>query len=106
MSRAKRRPHRVSRRARYRYCFRPDCSPVPQIDADAEIDTPLGTYVGVARGRFALHLDGVKGHIGQARKLAEQAVVCRVDDAAAVVPDLGIRNLSPRRLQDSERAFR
>ena len=78
---------------------------VAEIDADAEIYAPLGWHAGVARGHLALHLDRASNRIDHARKLAEQTVARRVDNAAAMLLDLGVGYLSPQRLQRSERAF-
>ena len=74
---------------------------VAEIDADAEIDAPLGWHAGVAGGHLALHVDRATNRIDHARKLAKQTVARCVDDAAAVLPDLGVGNLSPQRLQRS-----
>jgi len=57
------------------------------------------------RGHLALHLDRATNRIDHARKLAKQTVARRVDDAAAVPLDLAVGNLTPQRLQRSERAF-
>src|SRR6516165_2131985 len=78
---------------------------VAEIDTDAEIDAPLGFHAGIARGHLALHLDRAANRIDHARKLAEQTVARCVDDAAAVLLDLGVDNLTPQRLQRGERAF-
>src|ERR1700757_4854150 len=63
---------------------------VAEIDADAEIDAPLGWHIGVARGHLALDLDRATNRIDHARELAEQTVARRVDYAAAVLLDLGV----------------
>src|SRR6516164_10245562 len=78
---------------------------VAEIDADPEIDAPFGAHAGIACGHLALHLDRATNRIDHARKLAEQTVARRVDDAAAVLPDLRVDNLPPQRLQRSERTF-
>src|SRR5215471_10794621 len=78
---------------------------VAEIDPDAEIDAPFGLHAGIACGHLALHLDRATNRIDHAHKLAKQTVARCVDDAAAVLPDLGVGNLSPQRLQRSERAF-
>ena len=78
---------------------------VAEIDADAEIDAPLGRHVGVAGGHLALHLDRATNRIDHARELAEQTVARRMDDAAAVLLDFGVGNLAPQHFQRSQRAF-
>src|SRR6516225_6413745 len=44
---------------------------VAEIDADAEIDAPVGLHARVARGHLALHLDRATNRIDLARKLAK-----------------------------------
>src|SRR5215475_5071772 len=66
---------------------------------------PNRAHAGVACGHLALHFDRATNRIDHACKLAEQTVACRVDDAAAVLFDLGVGNLPPQCLQRSERAF-
>src|SRR5262249_53692861 len=78
---------------------------VAEIDANAEIDAPLRLHAGIARGHLALHLDRTTTRVDHARNLAEQTTARRVDDAATVLLDLGVGNLTPQRLQRSERAF-
>jgi len=78
---------------------------VAEIDADAEIDAPLGWHARVARGHLALHLDRATNRIDHARELADQTVARHVDNAAAVLLDLGIGNLTTQHLQRGERAF-
>src|SRR6516164_10999500 len=68
---------------------------VAEIDADAEIDASLGLHAGVARGHLALHLDRTTNRVDHARKLAEQTIARRVDDATTVLLDLGVGNLAP-----------
>ena len=68
---------------------------VAEIDADAEMDASLGSHAGVARGHLALHLDRTTNRVDHARKLAEQTIARRVDDATTVLLDLGVGNLSP-----------
>ena len=43
---------------------------VAEIDADAEIDAPLGWHAGVTPGHLSLHLDRATNRIDHARKLA------------------------------------
>ena len=61
--------------------------------------------VGVALGHFALHLDRAAHRVDDAGELDEQPVAGGLDDAAAVLVDLGVDQLAPNRLQRRERAF-
>src|SRR6516165_10534419 len=78
---------------------------VAEIDADAKLDTPLDRHIGVAPSYRLLDLDGAPHRIDDAGELDEQPVAGRLDDAASVFLDLGIRQLSPDCLQRGERAF-
>jgi hypothetical protein len=78
---------------------------IAEIDTDAELDAVLGLHAGIARGHLALHVDRAANRVDDTGKLAEQTVACCIDDAAAVLLDLGVGDLSPQRLQRSERAF-
>jgi hypothetical protein len=51
-------------------------------------------HVRVARGHLALNLDRAANRIDHARKLAEQTVARRVEDAAAVLLDLGVGSVA------------
>ena len=65
---------------------------VALVDADAELDAPLGRDVGVALGHLALHLGGAAHRVDHAGELDQQAVAGRLDDAAAVLGDLRDRS--------------
>ena len=52
-----------------------------------------------------LHLDRAAHRIDDAGKLDQQAVAGGLDDAAAVLGDLGVDELGADRLQRGERAF-
>src|SRR5215469_9323716 len=91
--------------ARFRQAFKARCDVDPvtedvvvvdddvaEIDADAEIDAPFGLHTAIACGHFALHFDRATNRIDHARKLAKETVARRVDDAAAVLPDLRVDN--------------
>src|SRR5262252_400944 len=67
---------------------------VAEIDPDAEIDAPFGVDASITCGHLALHFDRATNRIDHAHKLAKQTVARCVDDAAAVLPDLGVGNLS------------
>ena len=68
---------------------------VAEIDADAELDAPLRRHAGIALRHRALHLDRASHGIDDAGELDEQAVAGGLDDAAAVLGDLGVRQLAP-----------
>src|SRR6516162_1291178 len=78
---------------------------VGEIDADAKIDAPLGWHAGVTCDDLALHLDRAANRIDYARKFAKQTIARRVDDAAAVLLNFGVGNVTPQRLQRRQRAF-
>ena len=78
---------------------------VAEIDADAELDAPLGRHIGIALGHLALHLDRAAHRIDDAGEFDQHAVAGGFDDAAAMLRDLGIDEFAPDRLQRRERAF-
>ncbi len=60
---------------------------IADVDADAELEPPVGRQLGVALGEGPLDLDrGVQG-ADHARKVAEHAVAGGADDAAVVAAD-------------------
>jgi hypothetical protein len=76
---------------------------VADIDANAEFDAALRRHIDVALGHVALDFDGAAYRIDDAGELDQQAVARGLDDAAAVLGDLGIDKLAPMRLQPGER---
>ena len=60
---------------------------------------------GVALGHLALHLDRAAHRIDDAGELDQQAVAGGLDDAAAMLGDLGVDQFAPKRLQRGERAL-
>ena len=54
---------------------------------------------GVALGHLALHLDRAAHRVDDAGELDQQAVAGGLDDAAAMLRDLGIEQFAPQRLQ-------
>ena len=78
---------------------------VAEIDADAELDPPLRRDGGVAHGHLALHVDRAAHRIDDAAELHQQAVAGGLDDAAAMLLDLGVGQFAPQHLQAIERAF-
>ena len=75
------------------------------MDADAELDALVRRHAGVALGHRALHLDRAPHRVDDAGKLYQQPVAGGLDDAAAVLGDLGVDQFAPDRLQRRERAF-
>ena len=67
---------------------------VAEIDADAELDAAVLRHIGVALGHAALHLDRAAHRVDDAGELDQHAVAGGLDDAAAVLGDLGIDKLA------------
>jgi hypothetical protein len=78
---------------------------VAEIDADAEFDAPVGRKDSVALGHRALHRDGATHCVDDAGEFDQQPVTRRLDDAAAIFLDCGIRDLAPQLVQRGERAL-
>ena len=57
-----------------------------------------GGDAGVALGHLALHLDRAAHRVDDAGELDEQPVAGGLDDAAAVLGDLGVDELAANRL--------
>ena len=75
---------------------------ITDVDADPELDLPLGRLVGLCR-HAALNRDGAAHSIDGADKLDQHAIAGGIDDAASVLVDFGIDELAPVRLQPGER---
>ena len=67
---------------------------IAEMDADAELDTPLGRQPGVALDHAVLHLDGAAHGVDHAAKLDERAVAGALDDAAVMRGDGGIDQIA------------
>ena len=78
---------------------------VADIDADAVFDALVVGDAGVARGHGTLQVDGAAHGIDDTGEFDQHAVAGGLDDAAAVLRDLGIDQLAPVRLHLRERAF-
>ena len=76
---------------------------VAEVDADAQHDRVAGGRSGVARGHFALDVDGAAHGVDDAGELDEQAVADGLDDPPAMPVDLGVGDLAPDRLQGKQR---
>ena len=62
-------------------------------------------HAGVAQRHLALHLDRAAHRVDDAGELDQQAVAGGLDDAAAMLGDLGVDQFAAERLQRRERAF-
>src|SRR5262249_51950994 len=67
---------------------------VADIDAHAKLDAALRRHAGIANDHFALHLDGAALGVDDTGEFDEETVAGRLDDATAVLGDLGIAELS------------
>ena len=77
---------------------------VAKMDADPEVDPPVFTELGIALGHALLHLDGAAHRIHHARKLDQNAVASRLDDAAPIACDGGIDQLGTQRAEAGDGA--
>ena len=77
---------------------------VAEVDADAELDAPVGRHVGIAPPHAVLDLDGGAHSVSYAVELDQQAVASGLDDAAIVLFDDGIDELDAMGPEASERA--
>ena len=59
----------------------------------------LGRHIGISLGHFALYFNGATHRIDDAGEFEEQAVACGFDDATAMLLNLGVGQLAPKRLQ-------
>jgi len=78
---------------------------VAEIDAHAVFNAASLRDSGVAQCHLALHLDRTSHRVDDARKLGEQTVAGGLDNASAVLRDLGFGELAADTLQRGERAF-
>ena len=78
---------------------------VADVDADAELDAPIGWHIGIAFGHAALDFDGAAHSIDDADEFHQHAVAGGLDDAAPVLGDLGIDQFLAMRLELAKRAF-
>jgi len=83
----------------------PRADDVADIDAHAKFDPPCRRHGGIAGDHFALHLDGTAHGVDHTGEFNKEPVAGRLDDATAVLGDLGIAELSADRAQRGERAL-
>ena len=62
---------------------------IAEVDADPELDAVLGLEVRVVYGDALLNLDRAPHRIDHARKLDQDTITRKLDDAAAMLCDLG-----------------
>jgi hypothetical protein len=71
---------------------------VAEIDPHPEFNAAIGRHVGVSLRHLPLHFDSATHRVDDAGKLDEQAVACRLHDAAVMFLDFGVGQLAPKRL--------
>jgi hypothetical protein len=57
------------------------------MNADAELDAPIGLHASIAVDKASLHLNGAAHGVDHAAKLDDDAVACALYDAPAVHGD-------------------
>ena len=78
---------------------------VAEMDADPELDPPVGRQAGVAPAHAVLHLDRASHRIHDAAELGENAVPGALDDPAMMGGDGGIDHVAAHRPDPRKRAF-
>src|SRR6266851_4075906 len=78
---------------------------VTEIDADAQLDAAVRADIRVPLRDCLLHRDGTAHRVDDAGKLDQHAVAGGLDDAAVVLGDLRIEELTTQRFEAFERAF-
>jgi hypothetical protein len=71
---------------------------VAKIDPHAELNAAVERHVGVSLRHLPLHFDSATHRVDDTGKLDEQAVACRLHDAAVMFLDFGVGQLAPKRL--------
>jgi hypothetical protein len=67
---------------------------VAEIDADTKLDPPLDRHLGVALSHGGLYLHGALHRINDAGKFDKQSVASRLDDAALMLADVRVDELT------------
>ena len=78
---------------------------VADVDADAEFDPPIGRHVRIALCHAALDVNRATHCIDHTDEFDKDAVAGRLDDATAVLGDLGVDQFLADALELAERAF-
>jgi hypothetical protein len=78
---------------------------VADINPNTELDAPLLRHSGVAFGHLVLNLDGAAHRVDNTGELNQKPVASRLNNAAAVLLDLGVGKLASKLLKRGESAF-
>ena len=78
---------------------------IADIDADAEIDAAAGRNARIPVGHALLPFDRAAHRVDDAGEFDQQTVAGRLDDAAAMLGDLGVAQFAPDCFEPGERAF-
>src|SRR6185436_9008814 len=78
---------------------------VADMNADADLDPLVGRDRSIAFGHTALNLDGAARRIDRAAEFDQDAIAGPLDDAAAVLGDLGLQEFAAMGVQSLQRAF-
>lgn len=78
---------------------------VPEIDPDAEFELVAGRLAEIVLGYGALNVDGTAQSVDDARKLYQQPVPHRLDEAAMMLGDLRLEYCLKERAKSRARAF-
>jgi hypothetical protein len=78
---------------------------VAEMDADPELNPPVGRQAGVATAHAVLHLDRASHRIHDAAEHGENAVPGALHDPAMMCGDCGIDHVAAHRPDRRERAF-
>ena len=76
---------------------------IAKMDADAELDAPLGRQAGIALGHAVLHLDGAANGIDDASELNEDAIAGPLNDATMMQSDGRVDQIAAQRAQPRKR---
>ncbi len=76
---------------------------VAEMDADAELDAPLGRHAGVSLDQSVLHLDRAADRVDHAAELDNRAVAGAFDDAAVMSGDGGVDQVAAQAPEPRER---
>ena len=78
---------------------------IAQMDADTELDAPLGRKPSIALDHAALHLDGAAHGVDYAAKFDKRAIACPLDDAAVMHGDGRVDQVASERPQSRQCAI-
>ena len=78
---------------------------IAQMDADAELDAPLGRQPGIALDHAVLHLDGAAHGVDHAAKFDKRAIASPLHDTAVMHGDGRIDQVAAERPQSRQCAI-